>query len=385
MTKKSFAIVGAGIGGLTLAIALHRRGFSVNVFENAPTIKPLGAGLTLAGNAVKALMAIGIGDSVLREGKVMKSMVLKNAKGSVLASTDAEKLSHKYKTINNFAIHRGDLHQVLLKEFPSENIKLDKGCVDVQQTDSEVVLTFSDGTQASADCVIACDGIHSVIRKKFLPKSLMRYAGYTCWRAVIDFLPESVNVNETVEYWGKGSRFGIVPLTNKRVYWFACLNAPQNDSTMRKFRIEDLLFHFKRYTSSVTDILKATRDEQLIWSDIVDVAPIDRFAFDRVVLLGDAAHATTPNLGQGACMAIEDAAVLANCIEKYTSVDEAFRQFELKRIVRTTKIVNASQNVGKIAQWENPILVAFRNSLVRITPNSVAESQVKFLMDVSFN
>jgi 2-polyprenyl-6-methoxyphenol hydroxylase-like FAD-dependent oxidoreductase len=385
MTKESFAIVGAGIGGLTLAIALYRKGFNVNVFENAPTIKPLGAGLTLAGNAVKALMEIGIGDSVLREGKVMKSILIKNAKGSVLASTDAERLSHKYKTINNFAIHRGDLHQVLLKEFPSENIKLDKGCVDVQQTDSEVTLTFSDGTQESADYVIACDGIHSVIRKKYLPKTAVRYAGYTCWRAVIDGVPESVSINETVEYWGQGSRFGIVPLTNNRVYWFACLNAAQNDETMRKFRIEDLLFQFKNYTSPVIDVLKSTKDEQLIWSDIIDIAPINRFAFDKVVLLGDAAHATTPNLGQGACMAIEDAAVLANCVENYASVDEAFRQFESKRIVRTTKIVNASQNVGKIAQWENPILVAFRNSLVRMTPNSVAENQVKFLMDVSFN
>jgi 2-polyprenyl-6-methoxyphenol hydroxylase-like FAD-dependent oxidoreductase len=385
MTKKSFAIVGAGIGGLTLAIALHRKGFNVNVFENAPTIKPLGAGLTLAGNAVKALMEIGIGDSVLREGKVMKSILIKNAKGSVLASTDAERLSHKYKTINNFAIHRADLHRVLLKEFPSENIKLDKGCVDVQQTNAEVMLTFSDGTQASADYAMACDGIHSVIRKKLLPKAAVRYAGYTCWRAVIDIVPESVDINETVEYWGRGSRFGIVPLINNRVYWFACLNAAQNDEMMHKFQKEDLLIHFKRYASPVTDILKATKNEQLIWSDIIDIAPIDRFAFDNVVLLGDAAHATTPNLGQGACMAIEDAAVLANCLENYPSVEEAFRQFESKRILRTTKIVNASRHVGRIAQWENPVLVAFRNSVVRMTPNSVAERQVKFLMDVSFN
>jgi 2-polyprenyl-6-methoxyphenol hydroxylase-like FAD-dependent oxidoreductase len=385
MTKKSFAIVGAGIGGLTLAIALHRKGLNVNVFENAPAIKPLGAGLTLAGNAVKALMEIGIGDSVLREGKVMKTILIKNAKGTTLASTNAEKLTQKYKTINNFAIHRGDLHRVLLKEFPSANITLDKGCVDIRKNNSEMVLTFSDGTQASADYVIACDGIHSVIRKKYLPKSTTRYAGYTCWRAVIDHIPPSVNLEETVEYWGHGSRFGIVPLTNNRLYWFACLNAPQGNHIMRKFSIDDLLVHFGTYETPVVDILKGTRNEQLIWGDILDIAPIKRFVFDNVVLLGDAAHATTPNLGQGACMAIEDAAVLSNCLEDYDSVEEAFRQFERKRITRTTKIVNASRNVGKIAQLENLILVALRNAAVRLTPDSVAEKQMKFLMDVSFN
>jgi 2-polyprenyl-6-methoxyphenol hydroxylase-like FAD-dependent oxidoreductase len=330
-------------------------------------------------------MEIGIGDSVLREGKVMKSILIKNAKGTVLASTDAEKLTQKYDTINNFAIHRGDLHRVLLNEFPSANISLDKGCVDLNKTEDQMVLTFSDGTQTTADYIIACDGIHSVIRKKYFPKSTTRYAGYTCWRAVIDSIPESINTNETVEYWGRGSRFGIVPLTKNRVYWFACLNAPQKDDTMQKFQLDDLLFHFRQYASPVIDILNATKNEQLIWSDIIDIAPIDRFAFDKVVLLGDAAHATTPNLGQGACMAIEDSAVLANCVENYATVEEAFRQFELKRIARTTKIVNASRNVGMIAQWENSFLVALRDTAVRLAPNSVAERQMKFLMDVSFN
>ena len=384
MIKKSFAIVGAGIGGLTLAIALQRKGFNVNVYENAPVIKPIGAGLTLAGNAVKALMEIGIGDSVLREGKVMKTILIKNAKGSVLASTNAEKLTEKYKTVNNFAIHRVDLHRILLEQFPSENIHLDKGCIDLNDTPSGSRLIFSDGSVVFADYVIACDGINSVVRKKFLPESLPRYAGYTCWRAVIDDVPPHINMEETVEYWGRGSRFGIVPLTNNRLYWFACLNAPKNDSLLKNYTIIDLLFHFGKFASPVHDVLKATQKSQLIWNDIIDLAPIDRFAFDNVVLAGDAAHATTPNLGQGACMAIEDAATLANCIEQHTSVEHAFKEFETKRIQRTRKIVNTSRIIGEIAQWENSFMVMVRDLAVRFTPDRVAENQVKFLMDVAF-
>lgn len=201
---------------------------------------------------------------------------------------------------------------------------------------------------------------------------------------MIDDLPADLNFDETSETWGPGSRFGIVPLTNKRVYWFACLNAKANDPVMKEFRVSDLLRYFGKFHSPVPEILKKTRDEQLIWSDIMDLEPIRQFAFGNIVLMGDAAHATTPNMGQGACMAIEDAAVLSNCLENYATTEEAFRQFEVKRIGRTTRIVNTSRTLGRVAQWENPLLLKLRNAALRLTPQRVTEGQLKFLYEVSF-
>jgi len=381
---RSFAIVGGGIGGLTLAIAMQRKGFDVTVYENAAHIKPLGAGLGLAANAVKAFTDIGINEEVLKKGKVMRKLSIKDQTGRVLSETDSENLSSKYGIINNFTIHRADLHEVLIQHLNPDSLQLGKGCVDFIQEGSSVKLIFQDGTTATAGHVIACDGIHSIFRKKLMPGSLPRYAGYTCWRAVIDDLPPGFNFDETSETWGPGSRFGIVPLTNKRVYWFACLNAKANDPVMQGFKIPDLLNHFELFHSPVPEILTRTRNEQLIWSDIIDLEPIRKFAFGNIVLMGDAAHATTPNMGQGACMAIEDAAVLANCLENYSTPEEAFQQFELKRIERTTRIVNTSRALGRVAQLENPLLMSLRNTVLRLTPQHVTEKQLKFLYEISF-
>jgi 2-polyprenyl-6-methoxyphenol hydroxylase-like FAD-dependent oxidoreductase len=385
MSNTTFAIVGGGIGGLTLAIALQRKGFDVAVYEHALEIKPLGAGLGLAANAVKAFFEVGIGDEVLEAGQVIKMVRIRDTQGNVLTETDSGQLSAKLGTINNFTIHRADLHDVLLRQLQPGTLHLNKGCVDVQQHAGKgVTLRFSDGTDTHADYVVACDGIHSPVRKKLLPNATPRYAGYTCWRAVIDDVPAGFDFDETSETWGAGSRFGIVPLSKRRVYWFACINAGPNDPRMRAFNIGDLRAHFSNFHNPIPELLARTQNDQLIWSDIIDLKPLTRFAFDNIVLMGDAAHATTPNMGQGACMAVEDAATLANCIEDYSTPEEAFRQFEAKRIGRTTRIVNNSWTLGKAAQLQNPLLVALRNLAVRLTPPSVAEQQVRFIHDISF-
>ena len=385
MTNKQFAIVGGGIGGLTLGIALQRKGFNVTIFESAPTLRPLGAGITLAGNAVKALIQIGIADAVLEAGKILQALIIKDQKGNILTQTNAEVLSRKFGVINSFSIHRGDLQNILLRQLKPGSLLTGKKLLNFCQKQNGVTLYFEDGSYAAADYVIACDGIHSIVRKILLPFSDTRYSGYTCWRAVIDDVPASSDFSETSETWGRGSRFGIVPLANNKLYWFACLNARQNDTILRSAKIPDLLNYFGNFHSPVADILKRTKNEQLIWGDIIDLKPIKQFAFGNIVLAGDAAHATTPNMGQGACMAIEDAAVLTNCLEGYTTVEEAFCQFERKRIARTTKIVNDSWRIGKVAQLESSFLTGIRNKAIQLTPPRISEKQVRFLMDVSLH
>lgn len=381
---KKIAIVGGGIGGLTLAIALQQKGFSPVVYERTPELKSVGAGLGLAGNAVKAFSELDLNAAVLKAGKILKRVAIKDERGRVLTETDSEKMSEKYGMVNNFTVHRADLHEVLLNQLTDKSLVLDKQCVDFEQYNRGVQLFFQDGTHEYVDYVIACDGINSVFRKKLLPKAKPRYAGYTCWRAVIDDVPAGIDMSETSETWGPGSRFGIVPLTHNRIYWFATINSKANNSKLKAYTTSDLSQHFKDFHHPIPQLIEQTKNEQLIWSDINDLEPIKKFAFNRIVLMGDAAHATTPNMGQGACITIEDAVVLANCMEDYAKLEESFRQFEKKRIGRTTRIVNNSWQLGKIAQLENPLIVKIRNAAIRATPARIAERQLQFLQEVSF-
>ncbi len=381
---KKFAIIGGGIGGLTLAVAMQRKGLDVQVYESAPRFKPLGAGLALAANAMMAFNEIGIAEDVIRVGLKIKKAYGCDLKGRTISYMDAEKLTEQYGIVNNFTIHRADLHEVLIRLVKPDTVMNGKSCVDVEPDGNGVRITFSDGSMAAADYLIACDGVHSVVRRKLLPESVPRYAGYTCWRAVVNNLPEGFNFEKVTETWGSGRRFGVVPLSNRRVYWFATLNAKHNDTAMRLANSNEILRYFKNFHDPIPEILKRTQDVQVIWSDIIDVKPIRQFAFGKILLMGDAAHATTPNLGQGACMAIEDAATLANGLVKYPAA-EAFRKFEMHRIQRTTSIVNQSWNFGRIAQAENPLLIWLRNTAMRHVPQRTIDKQLKALYDVSFH
>ncbi|MBS1542352.1 MAG: FAD-dependent monooxygenase [Bacteroidetes bacterium] len=380
----TFIIIGGGIGGLTTAIALQRAGLNAVVYESANEIRPLGAGLGLAGNAIKAFASIGIDKEIIGAGKEMRRMYGKDHRGKVISFTNSELISSQLGVIHNFTIHRADLHEVLLSLLQPGTLMLGKTLQSFMQDEKEVKAKFQDGSEVSADYLLACDGIHSAVRKQLVPGSLPRYAGYTCWRAVIDDLPSDFDWDEMSETWGPGKRFGIVPLTRNRVYWFATLNAGAQDQRLKAFTTKDLLSEFGDFHHPIQEILKRTRDEQLIWGDIIDLQPMNRFAFDRVLLMADAAHATTPNMGQGACMAIEDAATLAKTLLKYEPL-EAFSRFERHRLPRTTWIVDQSWKFGKLAQWENRMGIAVRNSLLRLIPPSVVTRQLRSLYNVKFD
>jgi 2-polyprenyl-6-methoxyphenol hydroxylase-like FAD-dependent oxidoreductase len=384
INPKTFAIIGGGIGGLTTAIALQREGCDVRVYEAAPMFKAIGAGIVLAANALKAFREIGIEEEILSAGKELKRFAIRNTIGGYLNTTEAERINKKYGLVNTLTLHRADLHHVLQHFLKPRTVKPAKQCIGFIQSEHCVKLYFSDGTIAEEEFVIAADGIHSVFRKKLVPHRSLRYSGYTCWRAVID-VDASLVGDEASETWGAGRRFGVVPLNENRVYWYATLNSEPSGGNSAVVTKDELTKIFKDFHQPVQQIISLTRTDQLIRNDIFDFKPIGQYAFDNIVLMGDAAHATTPNLGQGACMAIEDAVVLANCIEQEVSVGQAFKQFQNARIDRNSRVVNASYSLGKIAQLNNPVLLRLRNAVLRLTPERIAEQQLKFLYDVKFN
>lgn len=373
------AILGGGIGGLCAAIGLQRAGHEVQVYESALELKAVGAGLVLSVNSMRALRQLGLDEVVRSIGYAFDSVAILDQWGKVINETEMRGVTQAYGG-GNFSVHRSDLQAVLLNQLTNEQIHLGKKCADFTQG-KRITLRFEDGSQATAEALIAYDGIHSLVRNKLLPQVTLRYAGYTCWRAVVPyrFRRHAKRFSET---WGLKGRVGIVPLKNERVYWFATMNALRADTQMQRYTVTDLQRNFQNYHEPITDILEHTSDEQLLWNDILDFKPIKRYAFGNVVLAGDAAHAMTPNLGQGAGMAIEDAAVLTYCLSGDATAQEAFQHFERLRQKRVPSLVKGSFQLGRIAQTTHPWLTKLRDTSLRMMPSWVGERQMKRLYNV---
>jgi 2-polyprenyl-6-methoxyphenol hydroxylase-like FAD-dependent oxidoreductase len=375
----SIAISGGGIAGLTTAIALQQIGLHPVIFEAAPVIREIGAGIGLGANAFKVLHYLGIDKEVMEAGRDLSTFIIYTEKGKVLSKTVPGRHLHGPE---NFSIHRAVLHIILLSHVDPQSIRTNKRLVDVIQEGGKLQLRFSDWTAEWVDHLVAADGIHSIVRKKLLPGSSVNYAGYTCWRAIID--NSTLQWQQSSETWGRKGRFGIVPLQFNKMYWYACLNTPPGNEHMKKYTVQDLKRHFGHFHAPVAAILDLTKNEDLVHGDIIDLKPVNRFAFDNIVLIGDAAHATTPNLGQGACQAMEDAVVLAQEIKKNNDFSKAIRQFEQRRLKRTHMIARQSRFLGKIAQLENPLATGIRNALLRLTPESIKEKEMKKIFEVDF-
>jgi 2-polyprenyl-6-methoxyphenol hydroxylase-like FAD-dependent oxidoreductase len=374
-------IIGAGIAGLTTAIALRQVGITPVIFEAAPELKPVGAGLSLAANAIKAFRQIGIADDVIGAGLNLDSIRILDEQGTIINATDSRQLSHRYGP-NNFTIHRAELHRVLQSHIQPGTLHLNKKAIDFQKTAAGINLLFDDGTQALVDNLILADGINSPIRQKLLPDLQPRYAGYTCWRAVIN--NPGLTLTAATETWGTNGRFGYVPLAENKIYWYACVNAPQNSPAMQAFNIKNLSENFGQYHAPIPEILANTQTHQLIWNDICDLPALPQYAFGNILLIGDAGHATTPNLGQGACQAIEDAVILAKILSQSDNFPDAGKSFEQQRLARTQWVIKQSYRLGRVAHLQNRFLVKLRNQVFRLMPASVNQRQLDKLFNVEF-
>jgi 2-polyprenyl-6-methoxyphenol hydroxylase-like FAD-dependent oxidoreductase len=376
-----FSIIGAGIGGLTTAQALLQLGHTATVYEAAQTLREVGAGVVLGANAMQALHRLGLHDAVRAKGYPVTSLALRGRRGQVLNETDTTPFTQRLG-FENLAIHRVALQRVLLAALPAGTVQLGKALTHFAAYPGSVTAHFADGSSATADALLASDGIRSRVRRQLLPDSQPRYAGYTCWRAVIDGSSLNLPAGKSSEIWGgRAGRFGYVPLADGQLYWFACINSAQPDNPkFRAFTVADLSRHFAALPAPVGPILALTCDEQLLWNDILDLKPLARFAFGRVLLLGDAAHATTPNMGQGAGQAVEDALALATCLAAQPSNPKAaFQDFEARRRPRTTRIVEQSWQLGRLGQLEHPLLTGLRDAVLRRVPARANEKQMAFL------
>jgi 2-polyprenyl-6-methoxyphenol hydroxylase-like FAD-dependent oxidoreductase len=378
-------IIGGGIGGLTTAIALQQQGIDFQVYEAAPELKPVGAGIVMASNAMQIFQRLGIEKKIQAAGLEVQQAFGVDEKFNVISGLDVKgKVAPRYG-IGSYAIHRGRLQQTLLSEIDSAKVHLNKRLESVQQTDTKVIVRFEDDTFVEGDIVIGADGIKSAVRKSIFGELTLRYSGQTCWRGMAKFsLPDSKKGN-SYEMWGpqKGLRFGFVPTAQDEVYFFTTYFTEQGgrDSGASK---EKLLNLYSVFGDLPRQIMEATPEENIIRSDIHDLSPIQQWWKGRVVLSGDAAHARTPNLGQGGCQAVEDALVLAKCLKVNTDPESAFIQYQSLRYQKALHVVNMSWQFGKVTNLGSPVLRWFRNSAMRLMPESIAIKQLDKILKLDY-
>ena len=374
-----FTIIGAGVAGLTAGYALQSIGRTYTIFEQSKAIRGIGAGFGLAANAMQAFELLGLRSEIEQIGHHLNSYNILDTKGNILFTPDTDSLSHNYQQ-RNFAIHRADLHQYLLSKV--DQVQLGKRALKFEEKAGIISIYFEDGIKHTTRYLIIADGVKSILRQQLIPSSKPRYSGYTCWRATIS--NAEIKLQKGSETWGKDGRFGLTPLVNDRIYWYACINSSEQNSIYKNYKVNDLYNHFKAYHSPIPEVLLQTKDEDLLWNDIIDIAPIKHFAYGNILLIGDAAHATTPNMGQGACQAIEDVAVLIEEIERNKDVCLAFQNFEKRRLARTKYITKNSKRIGDIAQLDNSLLIAGRNAIMRIMPQKLAQYPIDKLLSIDF-
>ena len=370
-SAKKAIIVGGGIGGLSAAITLRDVGVEVVVFERARALLEAGACLSLWPNAIKALSRMGLVGAVQAVGAPMTGGKILSPRGEMLVEqTFSEELERRYGTLG-VGVMRADLQSVLLGALDAGVVRLGARCVGFEQDNAGVVARFADGREERADLLIGADGINSVIRSQLFGGSKPTYAGYTAWVGVTRFDHDLIRPGVGLLWWGRGAQFGMVPITNGRVYWFATINVLDEEGDRAIGPKHRVLDHFRGWHGPIEAVIEATEASTVLRFPLYDREPLKHWSKGRATLLGDAAHPMSPSLGQGACQAIEDAVVLAACLHKEGDIVTALRSYEARRTKRANEVTEQSRSVGRMIHWENPLACWLRDALMRRIPLSL--------------
>lgn len=354
-------VAGAGIGGLTAAVALQRQGWDVTLFERAVALEPVGAGLGLGPNALHALDAIGLGDEVRGFSAIEGDGGIRRPDGRWLVRTELSAITERFGDPQLMTL-RADLVRLLAGRLPDGTLRTGVTVTSVRagDPDQRARVTTSAG-DVDADLVVAADGIRSPIRAALFPGHPgPRYSGCTTWRFVAPRPDRSPSPAET---WGRGTLFGTFPLADGRVYCYAAAFEPAG--TRYDDDAAELKRRFGGWYDPIPGLIGSVSPEQVLHDDVYWMAdPLPAYHHGRVAILGDAAHAMTPHLGQGACQAIEDAIVLASVAVPGTTPDLA--AYTAARLPRTQKVVRDSYRAMRLSGLTSRPAIALRNAGVSL-------------------
>jgi 2-polyprenyl-6-methoxyphenol hydroxylase-like FAD-dependent oxidoreductase len=370
---KKGIIIGGGIAGLTAAIAMEQAEMDFTVYEAAPELKPYGAGIWMAPNAMQVFDKIGVKDAVIAAGIELQKVDITDEKLNLIHALNLQKIKTTFGS-SIVAVHRAKLQQVLYSFVNPDKVILNKSLVSLEEKKDKVLLHFADDSSIEADFVIGADGIHSQVRQQIFPRETLRYAGQTCWRGLVTHSLSDAWKNSTLELWGNRLRFGMAEMANQQIYWFAVKSAPENEKNENSDIKKYLLEEFAHFQGPVRELIEATPDFMIRRTDLHDLPSLKNWHRSNICLIGDAAHAATPNLGQGGAQAVEDAYELVQSLQKEKENQQAFKAFQKKRYGKVKRIIFGSYWIGRIAHWR--YFKGLRNFFLKNTPTFIEEKQL---------
>ncbi len=358
-------VIGAGIGGLAAAAGLCAAGWEVTACERAGSLEPVGVALALAPNGLRALDAIGAGDA-LRALAVPQELGIRRWDGRwLMRSTTGRMISDRFGD-PVILLPRAAVIDALSARVPGGVLTLATEVTSVEPGGKRAARVATTAGELDADLVVAADGIGSASRSALFPGHPgLRYAGFTTWRLLTGPAAGPVPMAES---WGRGTVFGVMPLSDGRVYCYAA--APADPGARAGDELAELVRLFGRWHEPIPGLLANTRPQDVLRHDVAELAaPLPSFHRGRVALLGDAAHPMTPNLGQGACQALEDAVVISRLAVGTgpDAVTGMLARYTAARLPRTTDVVRWSRRAATMTTWASPPAVAFRNTMAWLT------------------
>ncbi len=359
-------IIGAGIAGLTAAIALDRAGINVQVVERATALTQAGTALSLWPNALAALEHIGLRQQVSSIGVTEPEGVVRDSSGKVLITVNQNLLSPDRRS-QTLIVRRTDLQHLLLDACSHISVRLNTPAERLKVERGSAIVDLVGGESLRASVVLACDGIRSIARP-LVNNPQLAYRGRTSWRAVLDNAPDLAPA--AVLTVGGGNQFIAGPLRDRAVYWAADVGLKEGANGTMTDRKGFLMSVFASWHNPIPELIELTDNDQLVIADFYDSVP-RKLTAGRVALLGDAAHPMTPDLGQGACQGIEDAVVLAACMTSIHDPTSALAKYESLRLPRVRHIVRGSRRLGQLATSKSPLVVDVRNFVSRHMPLSI--------------
>ncbi|MFT3991141.1 MAG: FAD-dependent urate hydroxylase HpxO [Luteolibacter sp.] len=336
-------VIGAGMAGLTSAIALQQAGYRVSVFEKVQELRPAGAAISLWSNGVKILNRLGLAKPLAEIGGEMRTMGYRDGfSGKSLTHFSLEPLIAAVGQ-PPLPVSRTDLQNLLLAQV--ENVSFGKKLIEIQETPDRVIAIFEDGSRAEGDVLVAADGTHSSLRNYVLGKKIERhYAGYVNWNGLVTAAEDLAPEGAWVTYVGDGKRVSLMPVAGGRLYYFFDVPLEFPGECDRGAIREELCGHFHGWAEPVRTLIGRIDPFTTARIPIHDVPPLENLVRGRVALVGDSGHSMVPDLGQGGCQAMESAWVLASCLKSHSlGVEDSLKRYEKRRLERVAAIIQAAR------------------------------------------